>query len=121
MPAGPGPPIHNPLIGNSTSLRFPLQLCYSMVLYFMMFLREHEIRDSVFYKVVVLSSQSLDLLNHLGRCSQVVVAILSNMDIIFDANSTDSPVSLQSIHINIPLEIGVLEERLNDETAEINL
>lgn len=85
------------------------------------FFREHGISDSVFYKVMALSSQSLDLLNHLRRCSQVVVPILSNMDIIFDANPTDSPVSLQGIHVNIILEIGVLEERLNDETAEIDL
>lgn len=87
----------------------------------MMSFRGYEVWDSVFYKAVALSSQSLDLLYHLRRCSQVVVPILSNMDIIFDADSTDSPVSLQGIHINILLEIRVLEERLNDETAEINL
>lgn len=87
----------------------------------MFFFREHEISDSVFYKFMALSSQSLDLLNHLRCCSQVVVPILSNVDIIFDANPTDCPVSLQGIHVNIILEIGVLEERLNDETAEINL
>jgi hypothetical protein len=49
------------------------------------------------------------------------MAVFGDVDIILNANSTDSPVLLQSIHIDILLQIGILEERLDDETAEINL
>ena len=49
------------------------------------------------------------------------MAILGDMNIVLDTNSTDKPVPIQSIHVNILLQIRVLEEWFNNETAEVDL
>lgn len=68
-----------------------------------------------------LQGQFLHLLDCFrGRC-QILIAVLGDMKIIFDAHATNLPISLEDICINVLSQLWGFQERFNDKRAEIDL
>lgn len=68
-----------------------------------------------------LQGQLLHLFNGLRRRGQVLIAVLGDMDIVFNANTTNLPVSVQDSRINVLAQLWRFQIGFNDETTEINL
>lgn len=44
-----------------------------------------------------------------------------NMHIVLDPNTSDSPVLVQHLFVDVFCQLGILEERVKNEVAEIDL
>lgn len=66
-------------------------------------------------------NQRLHLLYSLWSRSQVLIARLSNQDIILNPHASDLPILLQHLFVDILSVFRILEIWLDDEFAEVDL
>lgn len=55
------------------------------------------------------------------RSGQIFITIFGNVDIIFNAHSTNAPVAFQRISVDVFFEFRRADERVDDKSTEINL
>lgn len=65
--------------------------------------------------------KTLNLCNSLGGRGQVIWAVLGNVDIVLNTHTTDAPVALQNLGVDVLAQLGGLQDGINDEVAEVNL
>lgn len=68
-----------------------------------------------------LRSQAFHLHSSLRSGGEVLIAITSNNYVILNTDSSDGPIPLEDIGINVFAELCILEEWVDDETAKVNL
>lgn len=64
---------------------------------------------------------SLHLVDIFYGRGQVIITILSDQDVILDADTTDGPVLVQHLKVDVCSVDRVAQVWLNDEVAEVNL
>ena len=55
------------------------------------------------------------------RSGQILITIFGNVDIIFDAHSTNAPIALQHVSVDVFFELRRADKRVDDKSTEINL
>jgi hypothetical protein len=71
--------------------------------------------------LLYLLGQSLNLCNGLGRRGQVIMTILGDVNIVFDTDTSDIPVPFQDSSINVLTRLRIIQNRIDNEAAEIDL
>lgn len=65
--------------------------------------------------------ETLYLVKSFGSRCEILMAILGDMDVVFNAYTSHAPVPLQDLSINVLAQLGGLEDGFNNEAAEIDL
>lgn len=68
-----------------------------------------------------LLSEALHLLNDLRGRGEILIPILGDVDVVFDAHTSDAPVSLQDLGVDVLAQRWGLHDRVNDEATKIDL
>lgn len=68
-----------------------------------------------------LQSQLFHFLDSFRCRGQILVTVSGDVNIIFDAYSTDPPIAFQYLGIDVLFEFRRVDERFDDKSAEINL
>jgi hypothetical protein len=66
-------------------------------------------------------SQGLNLFNGFGGRGQIVMTILSDVNIVLDTDTSDIPVPFQDSGVNVFARLRVIQHRVDNEAAEIDL
>lgn len=65
--------------------------------------------------------KAFDLYERLGGRSQVVGAVLGDVHIVFDAHTSNAPVAVQNLGVDVLAQLGGLQDGVDDEAAEVDL
>lgn len=68
-----------------------------------------------------LRCQTLNLCNDLRGGGQVLITILEDVDVVLDAHSSNLPVLIQDLGVDILTGLGVLQDGVHNEGTEIDL
>jgi hypothetical protein len=71
--------------------------------------------------VAFLLRKALDFRDCLGGRGQVIRAILGDVHIVFNAHTSDAPVAVQNLGVDVLAQLGGLQDRVDNEAAEVNL
>jgi hypothetical protein len=71
--------------------------------------------------MLYLQGQALNLFDNLRGGCQILRTILGDVDVVLNAHSSHAPVPLQYLGIDVFASLWGLQNRVNDETAEIDL
>lgn len=75
----------------------------------------------MYIHLLFLMSEALHLLDGLRGRSQVFTAVLGDVNVILDTHTSHAPVPLQNIGIDVLAKLWRLQDRVNNEAAEVNL
>lgn len=65
--------------------------------------------------------QILNVLDRFWGRGQVLMTILEDADVVLDTYSPNLPVPIQDVDINVLAGLGILQVRVNEGAAEIDL
>lgn len=71
--------------------------------------------------LLILLSKALHLLDGLRGRSQVLTAVLGDVNVILDTHASHAPVPLKDIGIDVLAKLRRLQNRVDNEAAEVNL
>lgn len=68
-----------------------------------------------------LLRKTLNLRNSLGGRGQVIGSVLGDMHIVLNAHTTNAPITVQNLGVDVLAQLGRLQDGVDNEAAEVNL
>lgn len=65
--------------------------------------------------------KALNLRNSLGGRGQVIGTVLGDVHIVLNTHTSNAPIAVQNLGVDVLAQLGGLQDRIDNEAAEVNL